>query len=124
MPKKPEENPLFGKNIPPPPPTTSTKPSEDTLGGAENGQTVSTVSVENDRRGDLQDMLKAPTTDTITGGIGEERATIELSLYLRPTQDDKLEDLRRAYKRRTGKKISANEVMRRLIERATLDTLL
>jgi hypothetical protein len=53
-----------------------------------------------------------------------EQATVELSLYLRPSQDDKLEDLRRAYKRQTGKKISANEVVRRLIDQATLENLL
>ncbi|HEY6408525.1 MAG TPA: hypothetical protein VIY29_13750 [Ktedonobacteraceae bacterium] len=46
-----------------------------------------------------------------------------MSLYLRPAQDDNLEDLRRAYKRRTGKKISANEDILRLIENATLETL-
>jgi hypothetical protein len=47
-----------------------------------------------------------------------------LSLYLKPSQDDKLEDLRCAYKRRMGKKISANEVVRRLIDQATLESLL
>jgi hypothetical protein len=51
------------------------------------------------------------------GGVVEERATIELSLYFSPSQNKMLEDLRRAYKRHTKKKISANEVMRRLIVR-------
>lgn len=53
----------------------------------------------------------------------EEKATIELSLYLRPSQDEKLEDLRRAYKKRMGKKISSNQLMRKLIDKATLDDL-
>lgn len=55
---------------------------------------------------------------------GEEKATIELSLYLRPSQDDKLEDLKRDYRKITRRKISSNEIMRRLIDQATLEQLM
>ena len=114
-PKKREEvNPLLSKNIPPPPLPATTELGTD-QGQAKNGKTV---SEENGTLGG-QAVAQGRTTKP-----DEEKATIELSLYLRPAQDDKLEDLRRAYKRHTGKKISANEVMRRLIEQATLDTLL
>ena len=105
---KSSENPLLGKNIPPPP--LAATGSSDVPPGptteVKNGNTVqehSGTTVEGDER---------------------ERATVELSLYLRPSQDDKLEELRRAYKQRTKKKISANEVMRRLIEQATVEQIL
>lgn len=108
--KEPKENPLRSANIPPPPPVSVPTP----LAAAErgNGNMNNTV-------------INPPAAPRVTTKKPvDELATVELSLYLRPAQDDKLEDLRRAYKRRTGKKISANEVMRRLIERATLENLL
>jgi len=105
---KSSENPLLGKNIPPPPPTAtsgSVVPPGPTM-EAENGNRVKEHS------------------GTTVDGEGKEHATVELSLYLRPSQDDKLEELRRAYKQRTKKKISANEVMRRLIEQATVEQII
>lgn len=108
--KEPKENPLRSANIPPPPPMGVPTPLPTVERG--NGNTNSTV-------------INPPAAPRVTTKKpADELATIELSLYLKPAQDDKLEDLRRAYKRATGKKISANEVMRRLIERATLETLL
>lgn len=97
MPKQQQPNPMWGKNIPPPPAPPQVVQSPVSR---DNGIFPDSTSEE------------------------KENATIELSLYLRPSQDDKLDDLRRAYKKRTGKKISANEVMRRLIDQATLDMLL
>jgi|SRR5450755_2307725 hypothetical protein len=108
MAKLSEGNPLFGKNIPPPPPaatSSSVVPPGPTI-EAENGNRVKEYS------------------DTTVGGERKERATVELSLYLTPNQDDKLEELRRAYKQRTKKKISANEVMRRLVEQATVEQII
>jgi hypothetical protein len=103
-------NPLLSKNIPKPPSQTQ----EDTMNEPENGKTVkeqNAITVERDN--DLS--FSEPV---------EEKATIEVSLYLRPSQDDKLEDLKREYKRRTRKKISSNQIMRLLIERATIDNIL
>lgn len=105
------ENPLLRKNIPAPPIPTSSPSSSRTV-SEDKGETVERQNGKT---------VVVPSEEVREQ---EEKATIELSLYLRPSQDDKLEDLRRAYKRRTGKKISANEVMRRLIERALLDDLL
>jgi len=114
--KKEEVNPLLSRNIPPPPLAVTELGTDQ--GQAKNGKTV---SEENGIRGEQSVMQGRVTSSTKSDG---EKATVELSLYLRPSQDDKLEELRRAYKRHTGKKISANEVMRRLIDQATLDTLL
>lgn len=111
MPKQPAENPLLSKKIPAPPPVVMREaaPAERENGVAAPGKSETAQEQGIRERGPEQE---------------EERATVELSLYLKPSQDDKLEDLRRAYKRRVGKKISANEVIRRLIDRATLESLL
>jgi hypothetical protein len=117
---KEEENPLFKQNIPPPPttaPVTTQSQTAATRTGAEENGSREKPPVKSSRPAPAASTPKSTERN-------EEKATIELSLYLRPSQDEKLEDLRRAYKRHTGKKISANEVMRRLIEQATLDTLL
>jgi hypothetical protein len=112
MPKQPPpENPLKGKNIPPAPPV-ETVPVESYQGNMAESYQSTTV--------ERQTVIPLPSSNK----SDEEKATIELSLYLRPHHDDKLEDLRRAYKKRTGKKITANELMRRLIDHATLEDLL
>lgn len=103
-----DPNPLLSKNIPPPPPNNNERVA--------NKNVPDSAVVE-------QPGQATPTKATTKKPVGD-LAKVELSLYLKPAQDDKLEDLRRAYKRHTGKKISANEVMRRLIERASLETLL
>jgi hypothetical protein len=104
---KSSENPLLGKNIPPPPAATS-------------GPVVPPGLTTEAKNGNRVQEHSGITVD----GEERERATVELSLYLRPSQDDKLEELRRAYKQRTKKKISANEVMRRLIEQATVEQII
>ncbi len=83
---------------------------------ANNGITVTEQKV---KTAELQNYIHQEATTQV-----DEKATIEVSLYLRPSQDDKLEDLRRAYKKRKGKKISSNQVMRRLIDKATLEMIL
>ena len=54
----------------------------------------------------------------------EEKATIEVRLYLTPTLDKRLGDLRDEYRRQTGKRIAPNAIMRKLIGKATLEDLL
>jgi len=44
--------------------------------------------------------------------------------YLDPGQTDKLDDLRREYKQRTGKKLSEQDFMRHIINCLTIDPLL
>ena len=149
--KEPAVNPLLRKNIPPAPPLgdkgkmaagdNGRRPLEENgrTTTEENGNTVSeenmrtvtryngnTVSENNGNTAERQTVIPLSSSKIEADQeYGEqEKATIELSLYLRPSQDDKLEDLRRAYKKRTKKKISANEVMRRLINQATLDDIL
>ena len=105
-----KENPLLSKNIPRPPSPTK---HEEPTNVAENSITVEGQSAKPDER----------YTGIIATSQEEEKATVELSLYLKSSQDDKLEDLKRAYKRRAGKKISSNQIMRKLIDKATIDDL-
>ena len=44
--------------------------------------------------------------------------------YLDPGQSDKLDDLRREYKQRTGIKLNEQDFMRRIINRLTIESLL
>ena len=44
--------------------------------------------------------------------------------YLDPGQSDKLDDLRREYKQRTGKKLNEQDFMRYIINHLTIDMLL
>lgn len=106
------QNPLLSKNIPSPPSTTTTR--EESISEPEK---VTTAKEQKGRTVKRDNGFSYPDQ-------AEEKATIEVSLYLRPSQDDKLEDLKREYKRRTRKKISSNQIMRLLIEKATLDDLL
>lgn len=46
------------------------------------------------------------------------------SFYLRPDQLDKLDDLALAYRRRTGQRVGRNDLVRRLIDRCDLDSLI
>jgi hypothetical protein len=48
----------------------------------------------------------------------------KLSVYLRPDQVDKLDELAQAYRRQTKKRISRVEVVRRLIDASDLQMLL
>ena len=54
------------------------------------------------------------------GGEGLKKT----SFYLRADQLDKLDELAYAYKRRTGRRIDRQDIVRALIDRCTLDDLL
>ena len=43
---------------------------------------------------------------------------------MRPDQVDKLDELALAYKRKTGKRVNRNDLVRQLIDQAELDDLL
>jgi hypothetical protein len=48
----------------------------------------------------------------------------KVTVYLRPDQVDKLDELAREYRRHTGKRISRVEIMRRLIDASDLQMVL
>ncbi len=61
----------------------------------------------------------APAPGRKAGKTGGEKTTF----YLRPDQLDKLDELALAYRRRTGRRIDRQDIVRALIDYCTLDTL-
>lgn len=117
-----KENPLLSKNIPRPPSATVESQTEANNGRTVEGENDSTIKGQNGKTVERQ---KGKTVDEqVNTAYREEKATIEVSLYLRPRQDDKLDELQQAYKKRTGKRIHRNDLMRKLIERATVEDIL
>jgi hypothetical protein len=51
--------------------------------------------------------------------VGKEK----ISFYLAPGQTDKLDDLAYKHKKRTGKRINRNDIVRHLIDQCTLESL-
>jgi len=65
------------------------------------------------------------SSDTVSPQDRADQETREkLSVYLRPDQVDKLDELALEYRRRTGKRISRVEVVRRLIDASDLQMVL
>jgi hypothetical protein len=54
----------------------------------------------------------------------DERATEKVTAYFTPVQYDKIEELRRAHRKRVGKRISVNALLRRLVENAVVEDIL
>lgn len=54
----------------------------------------------------------------------EAKATEKVTAYFTPTQYDKIEDLRRLHRKQTGRRISVNELLRRLVTNATIENIL
>jgi len=54
----------------------------------------------------------------------DEKATEKVTAYFTAEQYDKIEDLRRSHRKRTGKRISVNELLRRLVIHATIEDIL
>ena len=110
--KQEQKNPMLGRNIPPPPvlPTAQPAPVPETT----PPQPPATQ----------EPAQPASSAQGPAGTEEKEKAGYEVRLYLTFSLDEKLEALRFEYKRRTGRKIKPNEIMRRLIEKATIEDLL
>lgn len=57
-------------------------------------------------------------------GADDSSTREKITFYLRPDQIDKLDELTLAYKRRTGRRLNRNELVRRMIDRCDLPLLL
>jgi hypothetical protein len=68
------------------------------------------------------------SVDTRPGGrplkSDEEKATEKVTAYFTPEQYDHIEELQRAYRKRTKKRISVNELLRRLVTTANIEDIL
>jgi hypothetical protein len=72
-----------------------------------------------------RDTVSQQDRDTVLPqGHTDQEIREKLSVYLRPDQVDKLDELALEYRRRTGKRISRVEVVRRLIDASDLQMVL
>jgi hypothetical protein len=115
-----KENPLMSKNIPRPPATPERieELDNDTMVERDNGKTASPQSTIT---GEPQDTI---TAKPLQPEQDEEKATEKLTLYLHPSQRDKLDALILEYRRETGKRITHNRLMRMMIEKVQVRDLL
>ena len=101
-------------------------------------QSIRAIRQQEDQKTSLQPEQGTPTqeSDKITAeqqniitakthmlDLDDEKATEKLTLYLHPSQRDKLDELIIGYKKQTGKRITHNKLMRILIEQADLASL-
>jgi hypothetical protein len=81
-----------------------------------------------------QNVVSEPTITSVSpedrapGGrplkADEDKATEKVTAYFTPEQYDHIEELQRAYRKRTKKRISVNELLRRLASNATIEDIL
>lgn len=96
-----------------------------------NGETVKRQDSETATL-EKSDTAKQPNGEAVA--LEESRTVIRLhsetvkglektSFYITEAQIDKLDDLAHAYKKRTGKRINRNDIVRALIDQADLNTI-
>jgi hypothetical protein len=74
---------------------------------------------------DIKTSTSQPSNTAIPQNSGEGKANTEkFTIYVSPDQLDKLDELALAYRKRTGKRINRNVIMRKLIDVCDLDLLL
>lgn len=79
----------------------------------------STVSLHEGNTVKPPDEITVGASRRKRGEVGSEKTTF----YLRPDQLDKLDELALAYKKQTGQRIDRQDIVRRLIDRCDLQTL-
>jgi hypothetical protein len=82
-------------------------------------------------QGDVLPLTTEGDTDEHREKIGgrepksdDEKATEKVTAYFTPVQYDKIEELRHAHRKRAGKRISVNALLRRLVENAAVEDIL
>lgn len=120
--KQKEENPLHGKNLPKPPALPTDQPTQEehpvinsTL--PQNSNAVSNSDMQ-------QDVNTAKQQDTVKQQSSNTAKREKITFYLEPEQADKLYDFMEAFRKRTGIKINQQDMLRRIIDVMTLDTVL
>src|SRR5690242_7122668 len=104
--QKKDENPLLSKNIPQPPPST-------------------TASEE--ARIQQDSIIQQSGNTSIPYNTVKQQGTVKrekITFYPEPEQSEKMYDLMEAYRRRTGIKINQQDLLRRLVEVASIEMLL
>ena len=126
----PKENPLRSKNIPKPPAISADQPIQEeeqqtvissTL--PQNSNAVSNSTVKQSVNTAMQhDTAKQQSSNAVPDSNTAKREKI--TFYLEPEQANKLYDFMEAFRKRTGVKINQQDMLRRIIDVMTLDTVL
>jgi hypothetical protein len=103
-----QENPLLSKNIPQPPVIQE----EQSTG--ENGETVQQQS----------GTLPQNSNTVESGKTVKQQKTVKITIYPSQEQLEKLYDLMEAYRKKTGVKINQQDIIRRIIDVADINTVL
>lgn len=121
MPKPNTEraDPLAAVGLKPKTPTSSTEPQAPEL---EQRKLYPESAPEFQQRKLYPDAAESQATRPLKAE--EERATEKVTAYFTPPQYDRIEELRRQHRKRTGKRLSVNELLRRLVEHANIEDVL
>jgi len=134
--QQPKENPLLSKNIPKPPAIstdqTNTPKEQDTVLSStlqENRilQQDSNTALDSNIQQSVnnvkqQDAVKPRSSKAVQNSNTAKREKI--TFYLEPEQANKLYDFMEAWRQRTGVKINQQDMLRRIIDVMTIDTVL
>jgi hypothetical protein len=113
-----EETPQSDKTAKHKNPTSENKPKNTNTVKQQKGSTTKAQSSKK--------VLSQPINTTIpqSDNTSDKKDRDRVTFYLNPGQREKLEDLRIEYRKTTGERINEQELIRRVIDRLTLDSLL
>ena len=121
QPPKKEENPLLGKKIPKPPAISADQP----ITKEETNTVQSSIFTQNSNT--VADGTLPQYTHTVKqqNTVKQQSSKREkITFYLEPEQASKLYDFMEAFRKRTGVKINQQDMLRRIIDVMTIDTVL
>jgi len=128
--QQPKENPLLSKNLPKPPAISAdqpiTKEEQHTVPSSTLPQNSNAVTDGTKQQSDNtvipQDTAKQQSSKAVQDSNTAKREKI--TFYLEAEQANKLYDFMEAFRKRTGVKINQQDMLRRIIDVMTLDTVL
>lgn len=115
--QQPKENPLLGKHLPKPPALPTDQPTQE-----EQQTVINSTLPQNSNAVSNSDIQQNVNTAKQQSSNTAKREKI--TFYLEPEQADKLYDFMEAFRKRTGVKINQQDMLRRIIDVMTLDTVL
>ena len=123
MPKQqpPKENPLMSKNIPKPPAISADQPIQ-----KEEQQSVINSTLPQNSNAVQSGTIQQSVNTVIQHDTVKQQSSKreKITFYLEAEQASKLYDFMEAFRKRTGVKINQQDMLRRIIDVMTIDTVL
>ena len=120
----PKENPLLSKNLPKTPAISADQPitpkEQDTVLNSTLQQNSNTALDSNVQ----QSVNNVKQQDAVKQQSSNTAKREKITFYLEPEQADKLYDFIETWRKRTGVKINQQDMLRRIIDVVTIDTVL